>query len=64
MKAIALDRNERDAQYYLDIALNEKGDAAVTLAAYQEILAIDRNLAKNKTNAQAQRDLAVSSAVP
>jgi predicted TPR repeat methyltransferase len=36
------------------------GEAAGALAAYEESLAIRRDIAKDKSNAQAQRDLSVS----
>jgi hypothetical protein len=36
------------------------GDAAGTLTAYEESLAIRRDLAKDKSNARAQRDLSIS----
>ncbi len=38
----------------------QAGDQAGALAAYEESLGIRRDLAKDKSNAQAQRDLAFS----
>lgn len=38
----------------------QAGDRAGAIAAYEEVLAIDRELAQDKDNPQAQRDLSAS----
>jgi hypothetical protein len=60
------DKTDTKAQSGLSVSFSKIGDMklqagdATALAAYEESLGIDRDLAEDKTNAQAQRDLAVS----
>jgi hypothetical protein len=64
---LARDKGNAEAQRNLAVSLWKigdvklwMGDGAGALAAYEESLAIRRDLAKDKSNARAQRDLSIS----